>query len=266
MAVDEKERKMTAAREIIRLDVAESTNSLALEAGEKGAASGTVFVADSQARGRGRLNRSWLSPSGMGLYFSVLLRPEVAAEDLPKITLAAGLGICKTVEAIYGLSPQIKWPNDLLLSGKKFGGILTETGSLQGISAGAPPVVVIGVGMNLFPPEGGFPPELRDRATSLALHVNREISADVLLAAGVEAIEKVVARLEKGDFPEIIREWKQRDASRGKILTWITPLGKKVTGVSLGPDEHGMLRIRDKGGEIHTVISGDLKLAGKILG
>lgn len=257
---------MTAAREIIKLDVAESTNSLALEAGEKGAASGTVFVADSQMSGRGRLNRFWLSPSGMGLYFSVLLRPEVAAEDLPKITLAAGLGICKTVEAIYDLFPQIKWPNDLLLSGKKFGGILTETGSLQGVSAGAPPVVVIGVGLNLFSPEGGFPPELRDRATSLALHVNREISADLLLEAGVEAIEKVVARLEKGDFPEILREWKQRDACRGKVLTWVTPRGKKVTGVSLGPDGHGMLRIRDEGGEIHTVLSGDLKLAGKIPG
>ena len=255
---------MTAAREIIRLDVAESTNSFALEAGEKGSASGTVFVAASQTKGRGRLNRSWLSPPGMGLYFSLLLRPNLAAEDLPKITLAVGLGICKTVEAVYGLSPQIKWPNDLLLSGKKFGGILTETGSLQSMSAGVPPLVVVGIGLNLFPPEGGFPPELRERATSLALHVNREISADMLLEAGIEAIEKVVTRLEKGDFPEILNEWMQRDASRGKVLTWITPRGKRVTGISLGPAADGVLRIRDREGTVHIILSGDVTMEGKI--
>lgn len=255
---------MAAVRKIIRLGVAESTNSVALEAGEKGVAAGTVFVAAAQTRGRGRLNRSWLSPPGMGLYFSLILRPKLAVGDLSKITLAAGLGICKAVEAGYGLSPQIKWPNDLLLAGKKFGGILAETGSLQRISAGIPPLVVVGVGLNLFPPDGGFPPELRERATALALHVNQEISADLLLAAGSEAIEEVVAHLVKGEFPEILREWMQRDACRDKVLTWITPKGKSVSGVSLGPDEHGMLRIRDESGTIHTVLSGDVTLEGKI--
>jgi len=255
---------MKAAREIIRLEVVESTNSVALEAGEKGAASGTVFVAASQTGGRGRLNRSWMSPPGMGLYFSLLLRPHLAVEDLPKITLSAGLAICKVTEALYALSPQIKWPNDLLLSGRKLGGILTETGSLQCMSVGAPPLVVVGVGLNLFPPEGGFPPELKERATSLALHMDREISADMLLEAGVSAIENIVARLEKGDFPKILKEWLQRDASRGKILTWVTPRGKEVTGVSLGPDADGALRIRDMVGTIHTVLSGDVTLVGKI--
>lgn len=252
------------SREIIRLSVTESTNSVALDAGAQGVAPGTVVVAASQTGGRGRLNRSWLSPPGMGLYFSLILRPGLAPEQLPKITLAAGLAICKTVEAEYAVSPQIKWPNDLLLEGGKFGGILTETGPMQNMSPGEKPLVVVGVGLNLFPPEGAFPPELEESSTALSLHVEREIVAEILLEACVHAIEEAVQRLEKGGFPEILKEWIQRDASRDKSLTWVTPKGQKVTGVSLGPDADGVLRIRDESGTIHEVLSGDVSLIGKI--
>jgi len=253
-----------AEREIIRLKVTESTNSVALAEGEKGALPGTVVVADSQIEGRGRLNRNWLSPPDMGLYFSVLLRPDLAAEDLPKITLAAGLAICKAVESEYGVVPQIKWPNDLLLGGRKFGGILTETGVLQIMPNRQKPLVVVGVGLNLHQPEGGFPADLKKRATSLSLHSDREISADTLLEACIRAIEEVVLRLERGDFQMILAKWRERDAIGDKVLTWVTPKGEKVTGKSLGPDAEGMLRIRDRDGVVHTVLSGDVNLAGKI--
>ena len=253
-------------REIIRLKVTESTNSVALEAGEKGAAQGTVIVADSQTGGRGRLNRFWLSPPGMGLYFSLLLRPDLEAEDLPKITLAAGLAISEAVEAEYGIFLQIKWPNDLLLAGRKLGGILTETGTLRAEVTGPGPVVVVGVGLNLFPPVGGFPPSLQDSATALSLYTARVIDPEVLLQQCVSSIEQVVLRLERGDFPMILSEWRERDAIGDKVLTWVTPKGEKVTGESLGPDAGGMLRIRDRAGVIHTVISGDVNLAGKIPG
>ena len=252
-------------REIIRLKVTESTNSAALEIGEKGATPGTVVVADSQTGGRGRLKRSWLSPPDMGLYFSLLLRPDLAVESLPKITLAAGLAICKAVEFEYGVFPQIKWPNDLLLEGRKFGGILTETGDLQNLSNRQKPLVVVGVGLNLYLPESGFPPELMGRATSLSLHTDKKISADILLEACVNAIEEVVQSLEKGYFSKILSAWKQRDAAQGKILTWVTPHGKKLAGVSLGPDADGILHIRDQKGTIHEVLSGDVNLVGKIL-
>jgi BirA family biotin operon repressor/biotin-[acetyl-CoA-carboxylase] ligase len=253
-------------RNIIRLDVTESTNSVALEVGQRGAAPGTVIVAEAQTGGRGRLNRSWLSPPGMGLYFSVILRPELAPEHLPKITLAAGLAVCKVVETEYGVLPKIKWPNDLLLGRSKFAGILSETGAMQNESTGQEPLVVVGVGINLFPPEGGFPAELQEQATALSLHVSREISTETVLEACVISIEKEVQHLVTGDFPAILKEWMQRDASQGKELAWVTPKGQKVTGVSLGPDADGMLRIRDRAGEIHEVISGDVKLVGKISG
>ncbi|MDH3391041.1 MAG: biotin--[acetyl-CoA-carboxylase] ligase [Desulfobulbaceae bacterium] len=250
-------------REIIRLDVTESTNSIALELGNKGAAPGTVVVANSQTGGRGRLNRSWLSLPGMGLYFSIILRPRLAPENLPKGTLAAGLALCKAVEAAYSLCPQIKWPNDLLLGGRKFGGILTETESIAG-SDSTYPLVIVGVGLNLSSPEEGFPADIEERATAISLHTDMEISPEMLLETCVTAVEKEVGRLEKGDFPLILEEWLQRDAIQGKVLTWVTPGSKLVTGVSLGPDADGVLRIRDRAGTIHTVLSGDVNLAGKI--
>jgi len=200
----------------------------------------------------------------MGLYFSVILRPELAPENLPKVTLAAGLAVCKAVETEYGILPKIKWPNDLLLDGRKFGGILTETGSVSNIPTGEQPLVVVGVGLNLFPPDGAFPGGLHERATALSLHIKRNISDESLLQASIVAIEQEVQRLEKGGFAAILKQWSQRDASQGKVLTWVTPQGKQVTGVSLGPDAEGVLRIRDEAGDIHTVISGDVNLVGKI--
>lgn len=249
-----------AVRNIIRLGVTESTNSVALDLGEKGAAPGTVIVADAQTGGRGRLKRSWLSQPGMGLYFSIIIRPELTSENLPKITLAAGLAVCKAVEIEYCVFPKIKWPNDLLLDGQKFGGILTETGAVVDMSAGQRPLVVVGVGLNLFPPEGGFPAELKERATFLSRHVKKKISAEILLEACAVAVEEVLQHLEKGDFAAILKEWSQRDAVYGKKLTWATHRGQAVTGVSLGPDADGILRIRDGAGDIHTVISGDINL------
>ncbi len=253
-------------RNIIRLDVTESTNSAALEVGQLGAAAGTVVVAETQTGGRGRLNRSWLSLPGMGLYFTIILRPRLVPEQLPKVTLAAGLGVCKAVETEYDVLPKIKWPNDLLLGGSKFAGILSETGSMQNESTGQAPLVVVGVGINLFPPAGGFPAELEEFATTLSQHVYTGISAEILLEACVLSIEKELQHLVTGDFQTILKEWKQRDASKDKNLTWVTPKGEKVTGVSLGPDADGILRIRDQAGAIHTVISGDIKLVGNIPG
>jgi len=254
-----------AKRQIIRLAITGSTNTEALALGRKGAGAGTVVVADTQTAGRGRLHRSWLSPPGMGLYFSIIMKPRLAPENLPKITLAAGVAICETVETTYALAPQLKWPNDLLLAGAKFGGILTETGPLPDAAAEQLPLVVVGVGLNLFPPPGGLPPGLKGRSTSLSLHTERAIDGEILLEASVAALEQYLLRLEQGDFPEILAEWRQRDGSRGRMLSWITPLGRKVTGISLGPDADGVLRIRDDAGAVHEVISGDISLAGKKL-
>jgi len=253
-----------AAREIIRLKVTESTNSKALEAGQQGAVSGTVIVAETQTGGRGRLNRSWLSPPGMGLYFSIILRPELAPEHLSKITLAAGVAVCRAIERKVGLKPQIKWPNDILLDDKKVGGILSETGPIKQTSSGQQTLVVVGIGLNIKEPAGGFPPDLKEKATALSEHQDKAVVMEDLVLPIADDLDRGVALLEKGAFPQILKEWMRRDAGHGKVLTWVTPLGQEVTGISLGPDAEGILRIRDQAGIIHKVLSGDVNLVGKI--
>ncbi len=251
-------------RNIIRLDTTESTNSVALEAGRQGAASGTVIVAETQTGGRGRLKRSWLSLPGMGLYFSIILRPELAPQHLPKITLAAGVAVCLAIERKLGLRPQIKWPNDILLEDKKVGGILSETGPVGQTSTGQQTLVVVGIGLNIKEPTGGFPPDLKEKATAFSEHLDKAVAREELVLPIADGLDRGVALLEKGDFPKILKEWMQRDASQGKVLTWVTPQGGKVTGLSLGPDPEGVLRIRGQAGTIHTVLSGDVSLVGKI--
>ncbi|MDA8165713.1 MAG: biotin--[acetyl-CoA-carboxylase] ligase [Desulfobacteraceae bacterium] len=235
-----------------------STNSDALALGRQGAAAGTVIVAETQSGGRGRLGRPWLSPSGTGLYFSVILRPRLAPADFPKITLAAGLAVSQAVEAETGLFPGIKWPNDLLLAGRKFCGILTEGEPL----AAPGPLAVLGIGLNVSTPHAVFPEELRGRATSLLAHSGRVYPRGPLLAAILARLEAVLNRLENHDFPGIMAEWRRRDALTGRRLTWMTPRGAIVTGTALGPDEEGVLHLRDEAGVVQEVLSGDLRLAG----
>jgi BirA family transcriptional regulator, biotin operon repressor / biotin---[acetyl-CoA-carboxylase] ligase len=236
-----------------------STNSDALALGRQGGAAGTLVVAETQNGGRGRLGRHWLSPPGAGLYFSLILRPRLAPADFPKITLAAGLAVCQAVEAETGLAPAIKWPNDLLLAGRKFCGILTEGEPL----AAAGPLAVLGIGLNVSTTPAAFPDELRASATSLLAHSGKLYARGALLAAILTRLTATLSRLEEGDFPQILAEWRRRDALAGHRLTWLTPTGSVVTGIALGPDGEGTLHLRDDAGRMHEVLSGDLRLAGR---
>jgi BirA family biotin operon repressor/biotin-[acetyl-CoA-carboxylase] ligase len=236
----------------------ESTNSDALALGRQGAVEGTLIVAETQSRGRGRLGRAWLSPPETGLYFSLILRPRLAPADFPKITLAAGLAVCQAIEVEAGMSPAIKWPNDLLLAGRKFCGILAEGEPL----ADHGPFAVLGIGINVATPLNAFPGELQSKATSLLAHSGKHYTRGPLLAAILTRLEATLSRLEEGDFQGILAEWRQRDALLGKRFSWLTPSGAIVTGVALGPDEEGILHLRDDAGVVHEVLSGDLDLAG----
>lgn len=260
-AQDSAWRMMLARREldgrpVIFFEKITSTSTIALEEGKKGAPDGTLVVAAAQDKGRGRLGKSWLSPRDSGLYFSLIKRPGLQPADLPKITLAAGLAVCRALEKQLGLTPRLKWPNDILLAEKKCGGILTESTEIRANSA----LVVIGVGLNLTAPPSAFPGELREKITFLDRHLVTLPDKGTLLLYLVREIEEVIARLEQGKFAEILGEWKKRDATVGKILTWLTPGGTIVTGISQGPDMQGQLHIRDAEGTLHAVLSGDISL------
>jgi len=239
-----------------------STNDLALILSNTGAPNGTLVVADSQSAGRGRLEgRIWHSPPGTGLYFSLILRPHLAPADFPKLTLAAGLALCKALESHTQCQPGLKWPNDLFLLGKKCGGILTET---QAVAGAGQTAVVIGIGLNVNTPPEAFSEGLRPKATSLLAETGIPHERGPLLAAILGELDLVVARLEQGDFPGILAEWRQRDIHAGLQVSWLNTQGRIITGISLGPDEEGFLHIRDAQGQVHSVISGDISLAQEI--
>ncbi len=234
----------------------ESTNTLAMEMARSGAPSGTLVIAETQSRGRGRLGKSWLSPPGGGLYFSLLLRPHLKFNEIPRLSLAVGVAVCRAIRRNYRIGPRLKWPNDIFLDNRKCGGILAEAEF-----TGEKVLVIIGIGLNVSTPLSVFPAKLRQRTTSLQHHVGRPIVRVELLASLLREIDLVVSELEKGKFPEILAEWRQLDATRGKILTWVAISGEVVEGISLGPDDEGRLHIRDNKGREHEILSGDVQLA-----
>ena len=238
-----------------------STNEVAIGLADEGAAAYSIVLAESQTEGRGRLGKRWQSPPDSGLYFSLILRPHLDPGDMPKITLAAGLAVCAAIEKISGLSLLIKWPNDILLDGRKLGGILSEVADLQGDDSR--PAVVLGVGLNINTPLSAFPEELQDTAVSLAVHSGHEYLRGEILVAIVAEIKKIVARFEHEGFVKILEEWRRRDATLGRELAWVTLGGTIVRGISMGPDASGQLLIRDKNGLIHEVLSGDINMLQK---
>ena len=152
-------------REILVFEETDSTNDLAARAGQDGVSEGLVIFAESQRAGRGRLGRKWVSPPGRNLLCSILLRPAaVPVERWPELTFCAALAVAETAERFTGLPARIKWPNDVLLAGRKVAGILLECHHGQ-----APGFVVVGIGLNVLQKAEDFPPELRDRAGSLAM-------------------------------------------------------------------------------------------------
>jgi len=233
-----------------------STNQVAIDMAKIGAPTDTVVAAESQTGGRGRLGRSWHSPAGSGLYFSMIMRPALPPEDLSKITLAAGLALCLAVEKVTDLALMLKWPNDLFLEGRKLGGILAETVNIKG----EPTVVVLGIGLNVNAGAAVFPADLQERATSLLIETGRVYRRSELLAAIVTELQGQVRRFERSGFKGILDDWRKRDLSLGRELAWLTLNGRVVRGVSLGPDDSGQLLIKDAEGKIHEVLSGDLSL------
>jgi BirA family biotin operon repressor/biotin-[acetyl-CoA-carboxylase] ligase len=228
-----------------------STNDLAKDLGRREAPEGTLVVAEAQTAGRGRLGRGWESPPGVGLYVSLLLRPPLPPSDLPQITLTAAVSVARALARAAGLAPGIKWPNDLLLGGKKVGGILTEMET-------EPDVIrhlVVGLGLNVNNRE--FPPPLADTATSLALAAGRPFSRVELLRAWLEEFEELYRRFLARDFPGILEEWRSYAVTLGREVRVRQGLGE-VQGQALEVAPDGALLVKTRTGDIVRVTSGEL--------
>lgn len=232
-------------------DLLASTNDLAKELGAQGAPEGALVVAEAQSAGRGRLGRSWDSPPGVGLYVSLLLRPPLPPEEMPQITLTAAVAGVRALRRAAGLTTEIKWPNDLLLHGKKAGGILTEMET----ESDRIRYLVLGWGLNVNNPD--FPPELASTATSLHLATGRTFSRVAILRAWLEDLEALYDRFLAGDFPRILQEWKQHAVTLGREVEVLQGT-RRLRGQAVDVDADGSLLLKQPSGGIIRVTSGEI--------
>lgn len=233
-----------------------STNDEAGRLAEEGAGEGTTVVAAAQSAGRGRFGRTWFSPPGAGLYFSVIIRDARAAALL---TLAGGVAVAEGIRAATALPVEIKWPNDIVIDGglgrrRKIAGILAEG------SAGADGLqhMVLGIGINVRP--AAYPPEIADRATSVEGELGREVEPGSLLAECLCALADRVRDLAEGRSATVLSHWTAlAPSAAGARVEWDASSGV-LSGTTTGIDRDGALLVRVAGG-IERIVSGSLRWA-----
>ncbi|MCK4910612.1 MAG: biotin--[acetyl-CoA-carboxylase] ligase, partial [Thermodesulfovibrionales bacterium] len=237
----------------IWLESTESTNDHAMALAKDGASSGTVVAAETQTAGRGRLGREWVSPAGLNLYFSIILRPELSARDVPLITLMCAVEAASALKAATGAQVKLKWPNDLLLDGRKLGGILVES-HMKGAQV---EFVVAGIGININSREEDFPPEVRGIATSLFMASGRKYPRAPILKSVAEGVIKGAGALAKDGAEEMLSMWKIMNATLGRRVR-AGDTGQEHEGQAVDLDENGMLLVKKDSGEVVKIISGDV--------
>lgn len=240
-------------RVVHALDETDSTNTYASRIAGEDAPDGTVVVAEYQTKGRGRLGRKWESPRGVNIYTSIILRPNFPPSDAPMTTLVASVALVRPVRELYGLDAGIKWPNDMLISGKKSAGILTE------MSAEPDRVrhIVLGVGIDVNMPQGAFPEEIRDISTSIMLELGRKVNRAELLRSFLSELERCYTMLVNGERARLLDEWRELSAMLGKRVR-VTTLTTVTEGTALDISAEGYLLVRKDDGAVVTITSGDV--------
>ncbi len=241
-------------REIHYFPETDSTNTRGEELAAAGSPEGTLIIAEKQTAGRGRSGRSWYSGSRGGLYFSLILRPELTPSQVQGITLMAAVAAFEALISIYHNLPiLIKWPNDILINGKKTAGILTTMESRESEVSH----IVVGLGINVNTDTGSLPGEIRDIATSLSHESEKKHSRVEVLRAFLESFEKKYRLFREGRFSVILDEWIKYSGLSGKRVEMIIK-GKKIKGTVTGIDKNGYLQVRSSNGIQYDVISGEI--------
>ncbi|HEY2459317.1 MAG TPA: biotin--[acetyl-CoA-carboxylase] ligase [Candidatus Acidoferrum sp.] len=231
----------------------DSTNRVAMELGHAGEAEGAIVLAEEQTAGRGRAGHSWHSERATGIYATLLLRPKLAPVQTPLLTMMAGLSAHAAIQAQTGLTLDVKWPNDLLVHGKKVGGILTEMHA----EPGQVRFVIVGIGLNVN--QEKFPAELAAKATSLRAETGRAQSRQELLARLLREFENDYNRFVKDGAGSVIERFTQVSSyALGKRVE-ITNGRETFIGTTAGLGPEGLLLVkRDSDGKMETVIAGDV--------
>ena len=244
--------------EICHYDTVSSTNDVAKELARRGCKEGIVVLADEQTRGRGRLNRHWVSPKG-GIWLSIVLRPRISPTEASRITFIASSAVAETLRQLYVLDPAVKWPNDVLIAGRKVCGVLTEA-STKGDTV---QFVVVGLGINANVDLQAFPSLVRRDGTTLKRELGHKVELRTLTKTLLQNFDYRYARLREGAWQGLLQEWKSRAAFLHESVS-VTSIGEHLHGEAVDIDEDGALLIRLETGVVRRVLAGDLKLRKQI--
>ncbi len=231
----------------------DSTNLFAFRRAQQGGEEGETVIAESQTQGKGRMGRSWFSPPCLNLYLSVILRPKLAPVHAPQITLMSAVALAETIQSFLASPPSIKWPNDIMVHGKKLAGILTESSC----EPGRLHFVVVGIGVNLNLPSELLPESIRDRATSLLILTERPVDRTAFAWQLIQDLDRCYGELEGRGFPWIARRWESFFELRGKRVK-VEMADQSLSGTARGIDGDGALILERDGGALQRIVAGDV--------
>ena len=234
-------------KRILFIEEIDSTNEEARRLAKLGEKEGTVVIAASQTKGKGRSGRRWISPNG-GLYISIILKPYVSSSRLPMVTLFSAVAAVRTIRGLTKLNASVKWPNDIIISGRKVGGILCEA---------AKNLMIVGIGINLNMNLTLLPPALKKQATSLKFELGANVDRDRMIKILLEEFDKLYNDFLHHRSEDIISEWSGYCRMLGSPVRIETSKGA-VEGTAVGLGSRGELRVKGYDGKIIKVFSGDV--------
>ncbi|QDQ02118.1 biotin--[acetyl-CoA-carboxylase] ligase [Lysinibacillus fusiformis] len=243
-------------REIHHFDVVDSTQTIAHKLAQEGAPNGTVIIAEDQTAGRGRMTRMWESTHGTGIWMTIIVRPDVSPQQASSFTLVVAVAVTMAIKTLYkNVEPAIKWPNDLLINGKKCTGILTEMQA----EADLVQALLVGIGINANQVETDFSPDISDKATSLRLEAGEEINRAALVATILQYLEQFTDLFVNEGFASIKKLWEEMSCTIGQRIE-VTTIRERFEGIASGITDEGVLQLTQADGTIRTIYSGDIKI------
>lgn len=241
-------------KNIIYEEIMESTNKYAKKLGEENVTNGTVVVTKKQTAGRGRRGRDWISPEG-NCYFSLLLKPSIQTENASRLTLVSALALAEAIKNVAGLETQIKWPNDVVVDGKKLCGILTESS----IDVNGLKYVVIGIGINVN--QKKFDPEIDSMATSISLQLGQDVECAHMIAEFLNCFEMYFSIfIQTEDLSMLLSQYNALLVNKNKEVR-IVDQSERV-GVAIGINDVGELLVRNNAGVVESVNAGEVSVRG----
>jgi len=245
-------------RSVVSFESVPSTIDAASSLAQEGAREGTVVVAESQSGGRGRLGRKWSSPSGVGIWTSIILRPSIPPRDAPKLTLMTAVAVATVLREQYSLDARIKWPNDVIIGGRKICGALTELVAEQD----AVRYLITSFGLNVNQTRSKFPAEVRDIATSMRIEAGRKLDRPEVFRRVLRSLDEQYAEFKKSGGGNILARWRELSCTLGRHVK-VQLRDGRVEGVARDVEDDGSIILDIDGGVLKSVAYGDVTILRK---